>query len=46
MNKGRLTSLVRLSYLDPEIVRALLVSSQSNALTSPAAPGRRLCGVP
>jgi hypothetical protein len=24
MNKGRLTSLVRLSYLGPEIVRALL----------------------
>ena len=33
MNKGRLTSLVRLSYLDPEIVRALLAGSQSNALT-------------
>ena len=33
MNKGRLTSLVRLSYLGPEIVRALLVGSQSNALT-------------
>ena len=36
MNKGRLTSLVRLSYLGPEIVRALLAGSQSNALT----PGR------
>jgi site-specific DNA recombinase len=34
MNKGRLTSLVRLSYLGPEIVRALLAGSQSNALTS------------
>ena len=33
MNKGRLTSLVRLSYLGPEIVRALLASSQANALT-------------
>src|SRR3984893_8666950 len=33
MNKGRLTWLVRLSYLGPEIVRALLVGSQSNALT-------------
>jgi hypothetical protein len=33
MNKGRLTSLVRLSYLGPEVVRALLVGSQSNALT-------------
>jgi site-specific DNA recombinase len=33
MNKGRLTSLVRLSYLSPEIVRALLAGSQSNALT-------------
>jgi hypothetical protein len=33
MNKGRLTSLVRLSYLGPEIVRALLAGSQSNALT-------------
>ena len=33
MNKGRLTSLVRLSYLAPEIVRALLAGSQSNALT-------------
>jgi site-specific DNA recombinase len=32
MNKGRLTSLVRLSYLGPEIVRALLAGS-SNALT-------------
>jgi site-specific DNA recombinase len=32
-NKGRLTSLVRLSYLGPEIVRALLAGSQSNALT-------------
>src|SRR5580704_17002540 len=41
MNKGRLTSLVRLSYLGPEIVRALLAGSQSNALT----PSRllRLC---
>jgi len=27
MNKGRLTSLVRLSYLGPEIVRALLAGS-------------------
>src|SRR6202048_1055382 len=33
MNKGRLTSLVRLSYLGPEIVRALLKGRQSNALT-------------
>ena len=33
VNKGRLTSLVRLSYLGPEIVRALLAGSQSNALT-------------
>ncbi len=33
MNKWRLTSLVRLSYLGPEIVRALLAGSQSNALT-------------
>src|ERR1700720_4662302 len=33
MNKGRLTSLVRLSYLGPEIVRALLAGSQPNALT-------------
>ena len=33
MNKGRLASLVRLSYLDPEIVCALLAGSQSNALT-------------
>jgi hypothetical protein len=33
MNKGRLTSLVRLSYLGPEIVRALFAGSQSNALT-------------
>jgi hypothetical protein len=33
MNKSRLTSLVRLSYLRPEIVRALLAGSQSNALT-------------
>src|ERR1700730_15133493 len=33
MNKGRLTSLVRLSYLGPEIVRALHAGSQSNALT-------------
>jgi site-specific DNA recombinase len=33
MNKGRLTSLVRLSYLGPEIVRALLAGSPSNALT-------------
>ena len=33
MNMGRLTSLVRLSYLGPEIVRALLAGSQSNALT-------------
>ena len=33
MNKGRLTSLIRLSYLGPEVVRALLVGSQSNALT-------------
>ena len=33
MNKGRITSLVRLSYLGPEIVRALLAGSQSNALT-------------
>ena len=33
MNKGRLTSLVRLSYLGPEIVRALLAGSQANALT-------------
>ena len=33
MNKGRLTSLVRLSYLGPEIVRAPLAGSQSNALT-------------
>ena len=33
MNKGRLTSLVRLSYLGPEIVRALLAGSQSNAPT-------------
>jgi site-specific DNA recombinase len=33
MNKGRLTSLVRLSYLGPEIVRALLAGSQSNTLT-------------
>jgi hypothetical protein len=31
--KGRLTSLVRLSYLGPEIVRALLAGSQANALT-------------
>jgi site-specific DNA recombinase len=31
-NKGRITSLVRLSYLGPEIVRALLAGSQSNAL--------------
>ena len=29
MNKGRLTSLVRLSYLGPEIVQALLAGSQS-----------------
>ena len=29
----KLTSLVRLSYLGPEIVRALLAGSQSNALT-------------
>jgi site-specific DNA recombinase len=33
MNKGRITSLVRLSYLGPEIVRARLAGSQSNALT-------------
>jgi site-specific DNA recombinase len=33
MNKCRLTSLIRLSYLGPEVVRALLVGSQSNALT-------------
>ena len=33
MNKGRLISLVRLSYLGPEFVRALLAGSQSNALT-------------
>src|SRR5580704_2536894 len=33
MNKGRLTSFVRLSYLGPEIVRALLAGSQANALT-------------
>ena len=33
MNKGRLTSLVRLSYLGPEIVRALLAGRQSNMLT-------------
>jgi site-specific DNA recombinase len=33
MNKGRLTSLVRLSYLGPEIVRALLAGSQSKPLT-------------
>src|ERR1700720_3236253 len=33
VNKSRLTSLVRLSYLGPEIVRALLADSQSNALT-------------
>src|ERR1700732_2977011 len=33
MNKGRLTSLVRLSYLGPEIVRALLEGRQSNAPT-------------
>ena len=33
MNKGRLTSLVRLSYLGPKIVRALLAGSQANALT-------------
>src|SRR6202040_2404070 len=33
MNKGRVTSLVRFSYLGPEIVRALLAGSQSNALT-------------
>jgi site-specific DNA recombinase len=33
MNKCRLTSLMRLSYLAPEIVRALLAGSQSNALT-------------
>jgi site-specific DNA recombinase len=38
MNKCRLTSLVRLSYLGPEIVRALLADNQSNALT----PGRLL----
>jgi hypothetical protein len=33
MKKGRLTSFVRLSYLGPEIVRALFAGSQSNALT-------------
>ncbi len=33
LNKGRITSLVRLSYLGPEIVRAPLAGSQSNALT-------------
>jgi hypothetical protein len=35
MNKGRLTSLIRLSYLGPEIVRALLAGSQSNAFVGP-----------
>ena len=30
MNKGRLTSLIRLSYLAPEIVRALLEGRQSD----------------
>jgi site-specific DNA recombinase len=33
MNKGRLTSLVRLSYLGPEIVRALLEGRQPIELT-------------
>ncbi len=33
MNKGRLTSLVRLSYLAPDIVRALVAGRQSSALT-------------
>ena len=37
MNKGRLTSLVRLTYLGPEIVRALLAGSQSSADAEPAA---------
>ncbi len=33
MNKGRLTSLVRLSYLAPDIVRAFLAGRQPIALT-------------
>jgi hypothetical protein len=33
MNKGRLTSLVRLSYLAPDIVRAFLAGHQPIALT-------------
>ena len=36
MNKCRLTSLVRLSYLGPEIVRALLAGSQSHRRESTA----------
>ena len=42
MNKGRLTSLVRLSYLGPEIVRALLVGSQparADPISVATAPG-------
>ena len=33
MNKGRLTSLIRLSYLAPDIVRALLEGRQPIELT-------------
>ena len=36
MNKGRLTSLVRLSYLAPDIVRAFLAGRQPIALTPTA----------
>jgi hypothetical protein len=37
MNKGRLTSLVRLSYLGPEIVRALLAGQRADAEPAAAA---------
>jgi site-specific DNA recombinase len=33
MNKGRLTSLVRLSYLAPDIIRALLAGRHPIELT-------------
>ena len=33
MNKFRLTSLVRLSYLSPDIIRALLAGRHTIALT-------------
>ena len=36
MNKGRLTSLVRLSYLAPDIVRTFLAGRQPIALTPTA----------